>query len=112
MTTDRVLPEQFADLEPFAPIWALRHGRDRYARRLASSMQDMQAFYDAVFPRAEEIMAYLERFPLDQLPDDALHLLWMLYSLSVVSPAVDLFKQPKVPESGDVHMEWISEPVP
>jgi hypothetical protein len=75
-------------------------------------MVELQAFYDAAFPRAEEIMSYLEQYPLDELPETALHLLWLLYSLSVVSPSVDLFKQPKVPESGNTHMEWIAEPVP
>ena len=32
-------------------------------------MDEMQAFYDAVTPRAQEAMAYLDKLPLDDLPD-------------------------------------------
>ncbi len=39
--------------------------------RLASTMDEMQTFYDAFSPRAEEAIAYCEKFPLDDLPDDA-----------------------------------------
>ena len=34
-------------------------------------MDEMQAFYDAFFPRAEEAIAYCDQFPLDDMPDDA-----------------------------------------
>ena len=34
-------------------------------------MDELQAFYDAAFPRLEAVMAYLDQFELDALPDDA-----------------------------------------
>ena len=43
------LPPDFADLEPFAD-WALPTEAERYAKRLASTMAELQAFYDAAFP--------------------------------------------------------------
>lgn len=112
MTDQPMLPKQFADLEPFARVWALPSGGERYARRLASSMDELEDFYDAIFPRAEEIMSYLDRFELDDLPDDALNLLRLMYALSTVSASVDIFKQQKVPESGKTYLAWIDEPVP
>ena len=33
-------------------------------------MAEMQAFYDAIMPRAEEAIAYCDKFPLDDLPED------------------------------------------
>ena len=51
-TTMPAFPAAFADLEPFAD-WALETERERYAKRLSSSMDALQAFYDAVFPRLE-----------------------------------------------------------
>ena len=57
-----VLPPEFADLEPFAD-WCLPTEAERYAKRLASSMDEMQAFYDAAFPRLEQILAYLDDTP-------------------------------------------------
>ena len=58
------LPAEFADLEPFAGL-GLPSERERYAKRIASSMDELQAFYDAAFPRLEAAIAYLDQFPLD-----------------------------------------------
>ena len=65
-----MLPSEFADLEPFAAKWSLPTEHERYATRLASSMDEMHAFYDAAFPRLEDAMAYLDGFPLDGYPFD------------------------------------------
>ena len=70
------LPAEFADLEPFAD-WAVPTERARYDKRLASTMDQLQAFYDAAFPRLEAAVAYLDRFGLDGLPDDGKRLLWL-----------------------------------
>ncbi len=55
-----VLPADFADLEPFA-AFALETEAERYAKRLASSMDELQAFYDAAFPRLEDAELGMER---------------------------------------------------
>ncbi len=60
-----LLPKEFADLEPFNE-WCLPTEPERYAKRLASSMVEMKAFYDAITPRAEEALAYCDKFPLDE----------------------------------------------
>jgi hypothetical protein len=106
------LPEQFADLESFASTWSLATEGERYARRLASTVVEMQAFYDAIVPRAEEAMTYLEQFPLDALPDDALALLHLLYSMIEVSFPVEVWRQPRVPDTGSATFDCITEPVP
>ncbi|MDQ2638377.1 MAG: hypothetical protein M3Y83_16040, partial [Actinomycetota bacterium] len=61
------LPPEFAELEPFSD-WCLATEPERYAKRLASSMTDMQAFYDAITARAEEALAYCDKFTLDDMP--------------------------------------------
>jgi hypothetical protein len=100
MTTPPVaLPNDFSDLAEFAD-WALPSERERYDKRVASTMAELQAFYDALFPRLEDSMAYLDRFPLDSLPEDAKHLLWMCCSLVTVSFPVEVWRQPRVPDSG------------
>jgi hypothetical protein len=50
---DDLLPPAFSDLEPWVAEWCLDSEPERYAKRLASTMGEIQAFYDAVFPRAE-----------------------------------------------------------
>ena len=107
---DALLPSQFSDLEPFAKAWCLASEPERYAKRLASTMDEMQAFYDAIFPRAEEAIAYLNKFPVDDLPDDARRLLHLLYSLIMVSFPVEIWRQPYIPDTGTASFELKLEP--
>jgi hypothetical protein len=103
------LPAEFSELEPFAD-WCLESERERYAKRLSSSMVELQAFYDAAFPRLEAAMEYLDGYELDALPDDATHLLWLCYSLVNASFPVEVWRQPRVPDSGAASMDEIVEP--
>lgn len=107
-----LLPADFADLEPFAAKWCLATEHERYGTRLASTTEEMQAFYDAVVPRAEEAMAYLEALPFDALPDEAVNLLHLLYSMIQVSFPVEVWRQPRVPDSGSSSFDCVVEPVP
>ena len=47
-----MMPEEFADLESFAEKWCLASEPERYATRLATSMPELQTFYDAMQARA------------------------------------------------------------
>ena len=93
------LPAEFASLEPFSD-WILVTERERYAKRLASSMAEMQAFYDAAFPLLEPATTYLEQFPVDSLPEPERNLLLLMMSLVTVSFPVEVWKQARVPDSG------------
>lgn len=112
MSDDTMLPEAFADLEPFAATWSLPRERDRYDRRLASTMEELQEFYDAIFPRAKDALTYLDTFELDDMPEKEINLMRMLYSLCTISFAVDCFKQPKMPDSGSAYIDVLVEPYP
>jgi len=109
---DALLPAEFSDLERFAKDWCLATEPERYAKRLASTMDEMQAFYDAVFPRAEEAIVYCDKFPLHDLPDDVHRLLLLLYSLILVSFAVEIWRQPRIPDTGTASFELEDAPVP
>jgi len=110
--SDALLPARFSELEPFAKTWCLSTEGQRFARRMASTMPEIQAFYDAFFPRAEEAIAYCEKFPLDDMPDDAQRLLQLLYSLVMVSFPVEAWRQPHVPDSGAAYLDLLIEPRP
>ncbi|HWS45304.1 MAG TPA: hypothetical protein VN636_05530 [Acidimicrobiia bacterium] len=106
MTT---LPAEFADLEPFRD-WAVHGERARYAKRIASTMAELQAFYDAAFPRMDAALDYLDQFTLDALPDDAKHLLWLYCALITVSFPVEAWRQPRVPDSGAASIDEVVSP--
>src|SRR6201996_3429283 len=104
------LPAEFSEFEPYLD-WALATEPERYAKRLASSMPEMQAFYNVAFPRLEDVIAYCDKFPIDDLPDDARTLMHLMQSLIMVSFPIEAWKQPRVPDSGAAWVELVREPV-
>jgi hypothetical protein len=104
------LPSEFAALVPYLD-WDLATEPERYAKRLASTMPEMQAFYDVAFPKLNAVIDYVDKFPLDDLPDDAKTLMHMMQSLVMVSFPIEAWKQPRVPDSGAAWVEVIREPV-
>ena len=107
-----LLPSEFTDLEQFAAKWCLATEPERWAERMSSTMEEMQAFYDAIFPRVPEALAFCDKFPLDEMPEDALHLLQLIYSFVIVSFPVELWGQPHVPDTLGTSFDRISEPLP
>jgi hypothetical protein len=104
-----VFPAEFTDLEAFAE-WSLQTEGERYAKRLSSTMDEMQAFYDAAMPHLERATKYLDDLDFHALPEDATRLLWMCYSLVNVSFPVEVWNQPRVPDSGAANMDVVVEP--
>ena len=100
-TTEPSLPAGYADLESFVPLWSLPTEPERHARRKASTMDEIQAFYDAMLARIDEILAYLDTFPLDGLPEAETRLFNLALSLAEIAPAVEFFGQPEVIDGFD-----------
>jgi hypothetical protein len=110
--TDTMLPAEFADLEPFAATWCLSTESERFAQRLAVPMDEMQAFYDAITPRFEEAMTYCDTFSLDDMPETAVNLMHLLYSMIMVSFPVECWGQGPVPDTGAAYLDLLVEPGP
>ncbi|MGB8391223.1 hypothetical protein [Mycobacterium sp.] len=104
------LPKSFSELEPYVADWALPTRAERYAARLDRPFEDLVAFYDAIAPRAEEAIAYLDGLDINNLPEEATRLLHLLYSMILVSYAVNIFKQNRIPDSGAAFFEMVAEP--
>ena len=95
------LPVQFADLEPFVDSWAAESTSARHERRIASSDAEKRAFYDAVTPRLDEILAYLEKHPLAEIAGADLVLLRLALAAAQASLALDVIgrKEPEHAQS-------------
>jgi hypothetical protein len=102
-------PADFADLEPYAD-WAVPTEKARYDKRLACTMDELQAFYDAAFPRLEASTEYLKSVQLDGISDEDTHLLWLFEALVTVSFPVEVWAQPRVPDSGASEFNAVVEP--
>lgn len=102
----RLLPETFMDLAPFVERWALPTEKARNRKRLASTMEEIQALYDAMVSRGASILEYfdnLERSGVAKsgLPEEGRNLLYLMFALAEVAPAVEVFKQPSVIDGFD-----------
>jgi hypothetical protein len=106
---ERLLPVPFADLEGVIE-WAIPTERERYLKRLDSSMEELQAFYDVIAPRVSDARDYLDQLDLAAMPLDAQRLMWLVFSLITVSFAVEVFGVPRVPDSASAYMERAGEP--
>ena len=102
-------PAGFAQLEPFAD-WAIASETARYDKRANSSMQELQAFYDVAFPLLQDGTDYLKSVPLDGISEQDKRLVWLFCSLVSVSFPVEVWQQPKVPDSGASSLDAVVEP--
>jgi hypothetical protein len=105
-----VLPEEFADLEPFADRWSLPTEAERWAERHASSIDDMRELYEAMFPRVDAALAYCDRFPLDRLPEEGRNLFHLVFSFVMVSFPVEVWNAPRIPDVGDATLTRVVAP--
>ena len=83
------LPELFQDLEPFASAWALSTERERIQQRQTGEPAELRAFYDAMVPRLNDALSYLDQYSLSDMPEDARTLFYMILSLAGVGLTVE-----------------------
>jgi hypothetical protein len=108
--TEHLLPEGFSELEPLVEDWALATRAERYAARLDRPYDDLVAFYDAIAPHAERAIAHLDELDVNDMGPEATRLMHLLYSMILVSYAVNIFKQNRIPDSGAAFFEMVAEP--
>ena len=94
-----LLPQSFVDLEPFVEEWSLAHETDRARKRWNSSLEEAQRFYDAMLPRLNEALIYLDGFDLNALPSPEKRLLFLAFSLAEIANTIEVYQQPGVPNA-------------
>ena len=109
MTRPRCCPSEFADLEPFAAdVVPADRSASGSRSGMASTMDEMQAFYDAFFPRAEEAIAYCDQFPLDDLPRGRSNAAAAaVLARSWCRSRSKRWRQPHVPDSGAAYLDLL-----
>lgn len=97
MTEAAQLPVAFQVLESFASAWALPTSDERMRKRMASSMAEIQAFYDALLPVTESALAHLDSFELAALPPAETRLFHLLLAGTEAALAVEVYRAPQLP---------------
>ncbi len=97
MAESGLLPNAFKSLEGFVENWALPTGDERLYRRMNSSMADIQAFYDAMLPMAEQALAHLDQYEFGDMPPEALRLYYLMLASAEAALAVEVYHAPQLP---------------
>lgn len=93
------LPDGFQDLTSLVDEWgALESSDERYLRRTQLPMDRLQAYYDLVQSRLDDIFKHLDSFPFGQsLPEPEALLLRVTMAMAEVAQAIEVYGQPDVP---------------
>ena len=86
----RHLPVAFSDLTPFVAEWALRTERERYLKLHSVTLEHLRVFYDAMLPRMDEVLTYLNQWEVQNLPPDARTLFDLTMTFSETAHPLDL----------------------
>jgi hypothetical protein len=105
-----LLPNEFSDVEPFAADWSLATEPERWAQRHSKSIEEMREFYEAVFPRVEAVYRYIDQFPLNDLPEEARNLLYLVLSFVMVSFPVEVWNDARIPDAGHATLVRVATP--
>jgi hypothetical protein len=86
----KALPSQFVDLAPFATQWCLGSQQERHMVLMNCSIEGLRPFYQALMGRMDEIVAYLNQFPLDAMPEEAQNLFNLALTWAETAHPIDL----------------------
>lgn len=93
----------FEALEPFAGTWALPTMEARNARRVATPIAEIRAFYGAIAPYMEALLDHFSALPVDHAMSAAEERLFYLgQAFMEVAMAVEYFGEPDVPDGFDL----------
>ena len=94
------LPEGFAHLESWVDDWAHPTQNRRWDKRLASTREEITAFYTAILADLPRILAHTDTFPLGELPAESARLYDLAMMAAEIAPNVELYDgDPDVPHS-------------
>lgn len=96
---DKALPPPFAHLERFVERWDHPGTNGRYTERLNSAFSDLQEFHKALGAELKAIKAYLDAKTFENFEESDRRLARLAFAWPVVAEAVEVFKQPRVPDS-------------
>jgi hypothetical protein len=89
-TAVRQLPAAFSFLQPFVAEWGLATEKERFYKLHTTRLEDLRPFYDAMLPRMDEILAYLNEYSMGSMPDDARVLFDLAMTFAETAHPLDL----------------------
>lgn len=90
-----LLPPHFAELEPLVVRWARPTERERFAGRISSSLDELDAMYQTLLPRMEAILVHFADKPSDPavLPANDRNLAFLAMAAMENARAVEVWRK-------------------
>ncbi|WP_136161216.1 hypothetical protein [Sphingomonas flavalba] len=98
-------PEDFDAIADLVAEWGLPTPHERFVKRARSSMAEIQAFHRRIEPQVGAIVAFLNQYPLDRIPDEHLPLAYTALAAIEVDDAVNIWKNTS-PRYADDIAKW------
>lgn len=94
--------QQFAELVPFLAVWARASEQARSEVRWQADSEAYAAFYAAMMPRLDELLALVDRYELGAVPPSVLPFYHLLLAFAEAAPHSELYGDSnRVPNSFD-----------
>ena len=87
-----VQPPEFAALQRYIDTWGLPTIEQRTGRRLQSTLAELREFHDAVLPHLPAIIEFLNRFPVENIPQEFQPLAWTALSMIEVDDSINKWR--------------------
>lgn len=97
------LPDGYQDLEQFLDRWNALTSHERWTQRAATPYPEIVAFYDAMLERADAAIAYLDQFPLNDMPEPAQNLFRLMLAMCHASLAVEMHQSSGIRNAPQQH---------
>jgi hypothetical protein len=91
----------FSDLDALVAEWGLPTWYERLLKRARTPLEELRAFHAAMLPRLEEIIQFLNQWPLEKIPDEHRSLSYAALAVCEVDGAVETWKQPLLVPAAD-----------
>lgn len=92
----------FPELEKFVAAWGLPTAHERLIKRSNTSLDEIQTFYDAITPRLEEIIDFLNQYPVDDIPPEYLPLSYTALAVCEIDDVVNVWHAPVLDLASDM----------
>ena len=91
----------FSELGKYLDEWGLDSAHERLRKRSEATLEESNEFYEAIVPRLEEIIVFLNQFPVDKIPNEYKSLANMALAICEVDDAINLWKSSNLELSSD-----------
>lgn len=97
-----MITPDFTGLQPFIDHWGLESAHERIRNRSEANLSELQEFYDAIIPRLDEIIEFLNQFPVNEIPDQYKPLAYTALAICEVDDPIHMWKS--------VNLKYCSDP--